>query len=163
MTKLCLELKWFAHKLQRSIEHNTALLFPKVLIIKWVYICWRLFSFIIFLSLSYTFISSPLKKSSPVFLFQKDSFSGLQTWMWGCIKHFPMKPRKQIKMWLWEIAPVKHNSRTGQIRHFLFLWGDSHCQGWKWWSADFCEKRLMHLECLGENWPYVCINFVIIF
>lgn len=45
--------------------------------------------------------------------------------MWGCIKPFPVKPRKQIKMWLWEIAPVKHNSRTGQTRHFLFLWGDS--------------------------------------
>lgn len=101
---------------------------------------------------------SPFLKSSPVFLFWKDSLPRPQTWMRGCIKQFPVKPRKQIKMWLWEIAPVKHNSGTGQTRHFLFLWGDTRCQAWKWWSVGLCVRRLMHLEFLGRKWLYVCIN-----
>lgn len=85
----------------------------RIIFLRSFYLC-HIFSFL-----------SPFLKSSPVFLFWKDSLPRPQTWMRGCIKQFPVKPRKQIKMWLWEIAPVKHNSGTGQTRHFLFLWEDS--------------------------------------
>lgn len=85
-------------------------------------------------------------KSPPVSLFWKDSLARLHMWIWGCIKQLPVKPRKQIKIWLWGISAVRHNSRMRQIRPFLFPWGDSHCQAWKWWSVGCCEKKLMHLE-----------------
>lgn len=116
-----------------------------------------------FLSLTYIFILLPfLIVFSGVFILGIFTF-GTSCMELRCMWPYSMMPRKQIKMWLWEIIPVKHNSRTGQTRCFMILWGASHCQAWKWWGAGFCEEQLVHPEFLGGKWPYVCMNFDIIF
>lgn len=134
-----------------STEHTTAhktqhYYFLKSTQIEWVQICWSLFPpHNVYLCHTFSFANIFFKVLSGLLILERFTFK-TATWMWGCIKQFPVKLRKQIKIWLWEIPPVKHNSRTGQTRSFLFLWGDFHCQAWKWWNVGLCEKRLMHLS-----------------
>lgn len=123
---------------------------------------WGLSSFPIFIPGIYFQFTTLLNVLSSVYIIGIFTFA-TSCMELRCMQTFSVMLRKQIKMWLWEIIPVRHNSRTGQTRCFMFLWGASHCQTSKWWSTVLCEEQLVHLEFSGGKWPYVCMNLDIIF